>query len=236
MTSAVLSIGVLLLPEFQLLDAMGPIDHLSSHTKEYLAICQVPFAAKGPSIKWHFISSTQDITPMNASFGPLLVPTCTYADCPARPNCALPAGCEEFLKNRLKEVKLFLLVCTGSLAIAPTGILDGLQVCANKGALKLMKLNGTLRKEVKWVGDRRWIKDGKVWSAAGVTAGIDLAAEFARVHFDPEIVEVTRLLSEFEPKPDQPDVFSKILEGLHCRGVNERRTRHNLLHAIEHGL
>ncbi|KAF9010792.1 ThiJ/PfpI [Cyathus striatus] len=223
MTSAVLSIGVLLLPEFQLLDAMGPIDHLSSHTKEYLALCQVPFAHKGPSIKWHYISSTTDLTPMNALSGPLLVPTCTYADCPPLdyllvpgpdPKIPLPAGCDEFLKTKLKEIKLLLLVCTGSLAIARTGILDGLQVCGNKCVLKAMKADGTLRKEVKWVGDRRWIKDGKVWSAGGVTAGIDLAAEFARVHFDPEVVEVTRLLSEYEPNPDQPDVFSKILDGV----------------------
>ncbi|KAF9010791.1 class I glutamine amidotransferase-like protein [Cyathus striatus] len=181
MTSTVLSIGVLLLPEFQLLDAM------------------VPFAHKGPSIKWHYISSTADLTPMNALSGPLLVPTCTYADCPPldyllvpgpEPKNPLPAGCDEFLKTKLKEIKLLLLVCTGSLAIARTGILDGLQVCGNKCLLKAMKADGTLRKEVKWVGDRRWIKDGKVWSAGGVTAGIDLAAEFARVHFDPEVVEL----------------------------------------------
>ncbi|KAF9007078.1 hypothetical protein BDQ17DRAFT_1351390, partial [Cyathus striatus] len=40
------------------------------------------------------------------------------------------AGCADFLKHRFEEVKLLLCVCTGSIAIAQTGILDGLQVCS----------------------------------------------------------------------------------------------------------
>ncbi|KAF9010728.1 ThiJ/PfpI [Cyathus striatus] len=223
MTSTVINFGVLLLPEFQLLDATGPIDHINSHSKHYLSSVQTPLADKAPVIKWHYISYTQDLTPMAATSGPLLIPTCTYADCPPLdyllvpgpdPNKPLPAGCAEFVKRRIGELKLLLLVCTGSLVIAQTGILDGLQVCSNKFALKMMKESGRLRKEVKWVGDRRWTKDGKVWSAAGVTAGIDLAAEFARVHFDPDIVQIVELLTEYAPKPDQPDDFCNILEGV----------------------
>ena len=73
---------------------------------------------------------------------------------------------------------------------------------------------GILNKKVKWVGDRRWIVDGKVWSAAGVTAGIDLSAEFAKVHFDPKVVELAKMVSEYESNPAQPDPFAKILEGV----------------------
>jgi transcriptional regulator GlxA family with amidase domain len=71
-----------------------------------------------------------------------------------------------------------------------------------------------LRKQVKWVGDRRWIVDGKIWSAAGVTAGIDLAAEFARVHFDPEIVELVKAVNEETPRPDRPDDWAHLLDGV----------------------
>ena len=73
---------------------------------------------------------------------------------------------------------------------------------------------GVLNKKVKWVGDRRWIVDGKVWSAAGITAGIDLSAEFARVHFDPRVVKLAKLVTEYESNPAQPDPFAKILEGI----------------------
>lgn len=92
--------------------------------------------------------------------------------------------------------------------------MDGLNVCSNKFALKLAAEKGLLNKKVKWVGDRRWIVDGKVWSAAGVTSGIDLAAEFSRVHFDPQIVAINLDVMEYEPKPAQPDPFSRILDGV----------------------
>ena len=68
--------------------------------------------------------------------------------------------------------------------------------------------------KVEWIGDRRWIVDGKFWSAAGVTAGIDLAAEFARVNFDEEVVKFALELSEYFPLPDKPDHFSYLLEGV----------------------
>ncbi|KAF9007079.1 ThiJ/PfpI [Cyathus striatus] len=223
MTSSVLNIGVLFLPQFQLLDATGPIDYLNNSTKEQLSIARSPLAEKAPVINWHFISYTPDLTPIVATSGPQLTPTCTYADCPPLdyllipgpdPTNPIPEGCAEFLKARFEEVKLVLVICTAATAIAQTGILDGLRVCANKYGLKVLAEYGLLRKEVKWVGDRRWIKDGKVWSSAGVTAGIDLAAEFARVHFDPDIFEFTNMLFEYIPNPDQPDAFSKILEGV----------------------
>jgi len=80
--------------------------------------------------------------------------------------------------------------------------------------LKSFAEAGVLNKKVKWVGDRRWIVDGKVWSAAGITAGIDLIAEFARLHFDPQVVELARLVSEYESNQAQPDPFAKILDGI----------------------
>ena len=174
-----------------------------------------------PIIEWHYISS--DLSPIKASSGPLQTPSCTYADCPELdylfvpgpdPFAPLPMGCAEFLRDRVPKLKALLTVCTGSIAIAQAGILDGLHVCSNKMALKAVADKGILNKRVKWVGDRRWIVDGKVWSAAGITAGIDLSAEFARVHFDPRVVELTKLVSEYAPNPDQPDPFAKILEGI----------------------
>ena len=100
------------------------------------------------------------------------------------------------------------------MAIAQAGVLDGLHVCSNKIVLKMFAEAGILNKKVKWVGDRRWIVDGKVWSAAGITAGIDLGAEFAKVHFDPKVVELAKTVSEYESNPAQPDAFAKILEGI----------------------
>ena len=58
------------------------------------------------------------------------------------------------------------------------------------------------------------MKDGKVWSSAGVTSGIDLAAEFARVYFDKDVVEEAKQIAEEVPKPDTPDPYAWILKGI----------------------
>ena len=223
MSPQTLHIGLLLFPQYQWLDAAGAVDYLNNHSHTMMKLLNAPEAILdiSPIIEWYYISS--DLTPVKASSGPLQTPSCTYADCPELdylivpgpdPFAPLPTGCTEFLHERIPKLKGLLTVCTGSLAIAQAGVLDGLHVCSNKVVLKMFAEAGILNKKVKWVGDRRWIVDGKVWSAAGITAGIDLVAEFAKVHFDPKIVELAKMVSEYEPNPAQPDPFAKILEGV----------------------
>jgi len=215
--------GLLMFPEFQWLDAVGPVDLINSHSQEYIKLLQSPetLVAKAPIIHWSYVS--HDLSPISASSGPPQTPTETYKTCPQLdyliipgpdPNRPLPEGCAEFLKLQFDGLKALLTVCTGSLAIAPTGLLDGLRVCTNKFMLRTMAQNGLLNKNVKWMGDRRWVVDGKVWSAAGVTAGIDLAAEFARVHFDEAVVNLMNQVIEFEGKKAQPDPWASIMDGV----------------------
>lgn len=225
MSANPLHFGILLLPAYQLLDAVGPFEYINNHTQPYLKKCGIPdaIAGKGAHIVWHYISSS--LLPVQPISGPPQSPTCTYADCPALdylivpgpdPTAPLPAGCAAFLQRLVAQdtFQALLTVCTGSAAIAPSGVLDGLRVCSNKVALRTLAGAGALNPRVQWVGDARWAVDGKVWSAAGLTAGIDLAAEFARVHFDPVVVEFVKDLSEYRPNPAQPDEFARILEGV----------------------
>jgi len=241
--SQTLKWGLLMLPHFQWLDAVGPVDLINTHSQATLKHLQFPEAlvAKAPIIHWSYIS--HDLSPMIASSGPPQTPTETYKTCPQLdyliipgpdPDQPLPEGCAEFLKRQFGGLKALITVCTGSLAIASTGLLDGLQVCSNKFVLrsmaqngslnknvtgvddlyKTMKWKGELNKKVSWVGDRRWVVDGKVWSAAGVTAGMDLAAEFVRVHFDEAVVNLAKQLMEFEGKKAQPDPWASIMDGV----------------------
>ncbi|KIM36481.1 hypothetical protein M413DRAFT_449179 [Hebeloma cylindrosporum] len=225
MPNQTLNFGLLLLPEYQWLDAAGSVDYINTHSYQILSRLPLSPAVieKAPIMNWHYISN--DLTPIRSTSGPLQQPSCTYDTCPQidylvvpgpDPFVPLPEGCAGFLQKLIAEpsFKALLLVCTGSMAIAQTGILDGLNVCSNKVALKMAVDRGLLNKNVKWVGDRRWIVDGKVWSAGGVTAGIDLAAEFSRVHFDSEVVAFSEDLMEYEPNPAQPDPFARILDGV----------------------
>ncbi|KIK04956.1 hypothetical protein K443DRAFT_643519 [Laccaria amethystina LaAM-08-1] len=131
------------------------------------------------------------------------------------PLSSLLEGCTKFVKKGWADPKvLFLTVCTGSLFLAQTGVQNGHQVASNTMALKMVVDAGKLNRAVHWVGDARWVKDGRVWSAAGITAGIDLAAEFTRTFFDLEVVEFAKVISEEVVHWDRPDPYAWVLESV----------------------
>ncbi|RXW20418.1 hypothetical protein EST38_g5442 [Candolleomyces aberdarensis] len=220
-----ITFGVLLIPGYQWLDAVGPVDYINSHSH---AMMQMPAAteslrAKAPIINWHYISSEGNFNPISASAGPPHIPTVNFTSCPPLdylliPGPALSARlyeeCSSFIHERFSTLKGLLTVCTGSIYFAQSGLLDGVHVASNKVALKYLVETGRLNRKVKWVGDKRFVRDGKIWSSAGITSGLDLAAEFARVHFDPELVDFARNLTEYDSNPAQPDPFAPILDGV----------------------
>lgn len=230
-----LEFGVLLPPKYQLLDAIGPVDYLNNHSYESLSwaasFSPIPLdhlLNKAPKINWHWISALGDLEPVPASSGPPLPPTATFKTVPQLdyllvpgpdPNIELSTEASDWLKGQFPGLKALLTVCSGSLYLAQTGLLDGIQAATNKFTLKVLVETGNFKKfsKVKWVPDARFVVDGKVWSAAGVTAGLDLAAEFAKVHFDAELVKISELGTEYKPNPAQPDPFAFILEGVELK-------------------
>jgi transcriptional regulator GlxA family with amidase domain len=218
-------IGVVLLPSYQLLDAAAPVDYLNTHCKPMLTAVGAPAAliARATDIHWYYIAESVD-EPVHASSGPAQIPTHSYKNPPPHldyvivpggdPAAPLSPDCTHFFKTYVPKLRALLTVCTGSLCIAPTGVLDGHRACSNKFVLRSLALANQLPKGISWVGDRRWIVDGNIWTAGGITAGLDLAAEFARRHFDHDIVELVKELAEETPKPDVPDEWARITEGL----------------------
>lgn len=226
-----LEFGVFLPPKYQWLDATGAIDYLNSHSYDYLSwiasFAPIPeeLVKKAPIINWHWISAAGNLEPITASSGPPTTPTKTFKTAPQLdyilvpgPDPEMPLSTEavDWLKAQYPGLKALLTVCSASLYLAQTGLLDGVQAATNKFNLKILVDAGKFEKfsKVKWVPDARFVVDGKIWSAAGVTSGLDLAAEFARVHFDKDIVEMTKNAFEYKSNTAKPDPFAFILQGV----------------------
>ncbi len=93
---------------------------------------------------------------------------------------------------------LMTSVCTGSLVFADAGLLDGKPATTHWGSLELLP---TLGNEIEVRPDDRFVDTGEVITAAGVSAGIDMALHLvARLH-SPERAREVRRYIQYDPEP-----------------------------------
>lgn len=86
-------------------------------------------------------------------------------------------------------------VCTGSIHLAAAGILDGQDAATHWAWAEELERRGA-----RYTG-QRVVEHGKVITAAGVSAGIDMALTLlARIH-GPQIAEGVQLAIEYDPHP-----------------------------------
>jgi len=86
-------------------------------------------------------------------------------------------------------------VCTGSLLLGAAGLLDGKRATTNWLELETLRELGA-----DPVGGR-FVTDGKVVTAAGVTAGIDMAIHLVATEVGPEVAQAIQLGIEYDPDP-----------------------------------
>lgn len=87
-------------------------------------------------------------------------------------------------------------VCSGSLILAAAGVLDGLRATSHWAVVPMLKTFG-----VTPVADERVVRAGKIVTAAGVSAGIDLAMWLAGEIAGEAHAKVTQLIIEYDPQP-----------------------------------
>ena len=89
-------------------------------------------------------------------------------------------------------------VCTGSLVLAAAGLLDGRPATTHWGSLELLPALG---RDIEVRPDDRFVDTGDVITAAGVSAGIDMALHLvARLH-SPERAREVRRYIQYDPEP-----------------------------------
>jgi transcriptional regulator GlxA family with amidase domain len=86
-------------------------------------------------------------------------------------------------------------VCTGSLILGGAGLLRGLRATSHWTALDRLATFGAIATE------GRVVEDGKVMTAAGVSAGIDLALTLAARISGPTVARTLQLAVEYDPVP-----------------------------------
>jgi transcriptional regulator GlxA family with amidase domain len=89
-------------------------------------------------------------------------------------------------------------VCTGSLVFAAAGLLDGKPATTHWQSLELLP---TLGREIEVRPDDRFVDNGNVLTAAGVSAGIDMALHLVKRLHSPDRAREVRRYIQYDPEP-----------------------------------
>jgi transcriptional regulator GlxA family with amidase domain len=183
------SIAILLYDRFTALDAIGPYEVLSR-----LPGANVTFVATEPG-------------PVHTDNGMLaLLAERSIADVP-RPDIVLVPGgpgevsaraggsALEWLRSAHENSVWTTSVCTGSLILASAGLLAGKRATSHWLALEKL---GELGAEPV---SERVVFDGKVVTAAGVSAGIDMAIALVARIAGEQVAQAIQLGIEYDPQP-----------------------------------
>jgi transcriptional regulator GlxA family with amidase domain len=86
-------------------------------------------------------------------------------------------------------------VCTGSWILASAGILQGKNAACHWYGKEILEGFGAKFSE------KRWVKEGKIYTAAGVSSGIDMGLALASEIMGEEYAKAIQLLIQYDPKP-----------------------------------
>jgi transcriptional regulator GlxA family with amidase domain len=181
--------AILLYDGFTALDAIGPYEVLS----------------RLPGARVTFVAA--DAGPVRTDNRMLAIEAdASFADVPAPDIVLVPGGpgevaaraggpALEWLRAAHETSTWTTSVCTGSLILAAAGLLDGRRATGHWLAIhKLRELGAD-------AVDERFVFDDKIVTAAGVSAGIDMALALAARIAGDEVAQAIQLGIEYDPHP-----------------------------------
>ena len=206
-------VEILTFEEGQLLDVAGPL--------QVFASCNDLLALSGRPHAYETRVLAKDGGVVTTSSGLPLVVT-TLPEPASAPDTLIVAGgggvdrsAEDaelvaWLRRRAAGARRVASVCTGAFLLAATGLLDGRRVATHWGYCERL---AATRPAIVVEKDPIFVVDGRYWTSAGVTAGIDLALAMVEADLGREMaLAVARRLVVFLKRPGGQAQFSAALD------------------------
>lgn len=185
------TVGLLLFPGFEPLDGFGPL--------EAFVVARFPGRGgdDGPPHPFRVVTIAQDAHAVAMTGGPRVLPDGPWTACPDLDVLVVPGGAGtrreyrnaallEFLRLQAPRVEVLASVCTGAALLAAAGLLDGLPATTNRRSFDWVAGVGPA---VRWDRRARFVDAGRIVTAAGVSAGIDMALHVVLRLVGPEAAE-----------------------------------------------
>ncbi|MEU8675211.1 GlxA family transcriptional regulator [Streptomyces sp. NPDC048560] len=214
------SVLTVLFDGVQSLDVSGPMEVFAG-------------ASQLPGATYELRTASLDGAPVRSSSGLTLVPDSALADAPRPHTLLVPGGpgtrepdpaLTDWLRERAPLADRLVSVCTGALLLAEAGLLDGHRVTTHWAVC------GHLARTYPAVEvdpDPIYVRDGRLFTSAGVTAGIDLALALVEEdHGREAALTVARHLVVFLRRPGNQAQFSAQLTAQTARREPLREVQH----------
>ena len=162
-------------PNAQLLDIAGPLQAFATaNDLARLARAPQPYALQVVGSEQGFIKSSSGLT---LGVAPLPAPGAPLDTLIVAGGYGVDAACRDealvaWLKARAAHARRLCSVCSGALLLAAAGLLAGRRAATHWGRCAELARK---HPDVKVEPDPIFVRDGDIWTSAGVTAGIDLA-------------------------------------------------------------
>jgi putative intracellular protease/amidase len=101
----------------------------------------------------------------------------------------------DWIKKIHQTTQWTVSVCTGSILLASTGLLDGLRASSHWAVIHVLKDYGAIPTL------ERFVREGKIITSQGVSAGIDMALYLASQVVGVEQAKAYQLMIEYFPQP-----------------------------------
>ncbi|MGB6488719.1 MAG: GlxA family transcriptional regulator [Steroidobacteraceae bacterium] len=200
-------IAFLVFPRFQILDATGPLAAFEIAERYRPGTYTLRTIATAPGA----VASSSGACLQASSLGPAkAVDTLIVAGGEGSREAAVCSRTLRFVLDCARRSRRVASVCSGTYVLAAAGLLDG------RSATTHWSVTADFSRrfpQVRLDADRIYVRDGKIWSSAGITAGIDLALALIGEDLGEDIARRTaQQLVVYHRRPGGQSQFSPLLQ------------------------
>ena len=190
-----LTVGILIFDDVEELDFVGPWEVFGGLFKFSPELGRCVLIAEQPG-------------PVQCNKGLRVLAECGFADAPPLDVILVPGGqgtrrevsnprLVEWLRKAGAQCAWVTSVCTGALLLHEAGFARGRRVTTHWSFVSALRERG----DVTVLDGPRYVRDGNVVTAAGVSAGIDMALWLVGQLFTPETARRVQRYIQYDPAP-----------------------------------
>jgi putative intracellular protease/amidase/YHS domain-containing protein len=154
-------------------------------------------------------------SPIRAGGGMQIIPDYTFANAPAPKVIVIPAQSKpsepmlKWIRESTKNTDVTMSVCTGAFVLAKTGLLSGKSATTFHAAFNSFAMEFP---DVQLKRGARFVENGNLASAGGLSSGIDLALRVVERYYGRDVAQKTAYTLEYQGQgwmnPDSNQIYA----------------------------